>query len=81
MDIGFYFARPYHSWERGANENTNGLIRQYFTKGSSLENITDKEVEDVQEILNNRPRKKLNFLTPTEYFFINLLNQKVAFVT
>ena len=59
MDIDFYFARPYHSWERGANENTNGLIRQYFAKGSSFENTTDKEVETVQEILNNRPRKKL----------------------
>jgi IS30 family transposase len=81
LGIDFYFARPYHSWERGANENTNGLIRQYFTKGSSFESITDKEVEDVQQILNNRPRKKLNFLTPIEYFFINLLDQKVAFVT
>lgn len=81
LDIDFYFARPYHSWERGANENTNGLIRQYFTKGSSFESITDKEVANVQEILNNRPRKKLKFLTPNEYFFINLSNQKVAFVT
>lgn len=81
LDIDFYFARPYHSWERGANENTNGLIRQYFTKGSSFESITDKDVANVQEILNNRPRKKLKFLTPNEYFFINLSNQKVAFVT
>ncbi len=81
LGIDFYFARPYHSWERGANENTNGLIRQYFTKGSSFESITDKDVANVQEILNNRPRKKLNFFTPTEYFYINLLNQKVAFVT
>ncbi len=81
LGIDFYFAKPYHSWERGANENTNGLIRQYFTKGSSFENITDKDVADVQKILNNRPRKKLNFLTPNEFFFINLLNQKVAFVT
>ena len=81
LDIDFYFARPYHSWERGANENTNGLIRQYFTKGSSFENITDKDVEKVQDILNNRPRKKLKYLTPNEYYSINLLNQKVAFVT
>jgi IS30 family transposase len=81
LNIDFYFARPYHSWERGANENTNGLIRQYFAKGSSFENITDIDVANVQEILNNRPRKKLNFLTPTEYFCLNLLNQKVAFVT
>ncbi|MBP8041551.1 MAG: IS30 family transposase [Bacteroidales bacterium] len=81
LGIDFYFARPYHSWERGANENTNGLIRQYFPKGSSFECITDKDVEMVQDILNNRPRKKLNYLTPNEYFSINLLNQKVAFVT
>jgi IS30 family transposase len=79
LGISFYFAKPYHSWERGANENTNGLIRQYFTKGSSFENIKDKDVAKVQDILNNRPRKKLNFLTPNEYFFLNLLNQKVAF--
>lgn len=81
LGIDFYFARPYHSWERGANENTNGLIRQYFTKGSSFESITDKDIEMVQNILNNRPRKRLNYLTPNEYFFINLLNLKVAFVT
>ena len=81
LNIDFYFARPYHSWERGANENTNGLIRQYFAKGSSFENITDKDVAEVQEILNNRPRKKINFLTPIEFFTINLLNQKVALVT
>jgi len=79
LGISFYFAKPYHSWERGANENTNGLIRQYFTKGSSFENIKDKDVAKVQDILNNRPRKKLNFLTPNEYFFLNLLNQIVAF--
>jgi len=79
LGISFYFAKPYHSWERGANENTNGLIRQYFTKGSSFENIKDKDVAKVQDILNNRPRKKLNFLTPNEYFFLNLLYQKVAF--
>ena len=81
LDVDFYFARPYHSWERGANENTNGLIRQYFPKGSSFENISIDEVQRVQEILNNRPRKKLNFLTPNEFFYLNLLNQKVAFVT
>jgi len=81
LDVDFFFARPYHSWERGANENGNGLIRQYFPKGSSFENITNIDVQRVQDILNNRPRKKLNFLTPNEFFYINLLNQKVAFVT
>lgn len=80
LGIDFYFAHPYHSWERGANENTNGLIRQYFPKGSSFENITDEDIRRVQNILNNRPRKKLNFYTPDEFFNLNLYNKKVAFV-
>jgi len=81
MNVNFYFAKPYHSWERGANENMNGLIRQYFPKGSSFENISDEDVQRVQDILNNRPRKKLKFLTPNEFLLLNLSNQKVAFVT
>lgn len=64
-----YFAHPYHSWERGLNENTNGLIRQYFTKGSSFANIHDEEVEAVMHKLNHRPRKTLNYKTPHEVFF------------
>lgn len=79
--VDIYFAKPYHSWERGANENTNGLIRQYFPKGTSFENITNKEIQYVQHKLNNRPRKKLGFLTPIEFYFTNFTNQKVAFVT
>jgi IS30 family transposase len=69
LDADVYFAHPYHSWERGLNENTNGLIRQYFTKGSSFENITEMEVEAVMHKLNNRPRKTLGFKTPHEVFF------------
>ena len=61
LNVDFYFAHPYHSWERGANENMNGLIRQYIPKGSSLENIDDEYIEMIQEKLNNRPRKKLGF--------------------
>ena len=82
LNLDFYFAHPYHSWERGANENTNGLIRQYFIKGSSFEDITDEQVALVQDKLNNRPRKRLGYLSPLEYFskFVrNKLNQKVAF--
>lgn len=63
-----YFAHPYHSWERGLNENTNGLIRQYFKKGTSFENITEDMVNKVMEKLNNRPRKKLKYKTPVEAF-------------
>jgi IS30 family transposase len=65
MDI--FFARPYHSWERGANENTNGLVRQYFIKGSDFGKITDKDINMVQDRINNRPRKRLDFMTPVEF--------------
>ena len=66
LDIFVYFAWSYHSWERGANENTNGLIRQYFPKGSDFSNITNEQVIKVQHILNNRPRKRLGYMTPIE---------------
>ena len=80
LNIEMYFAKPYHSWERGANENTNGLIRQYFPKKTSFENITDIDIEYVQNKLNNRPRKKLGFLTPIEFYLTMFANQKVAFI-
>jgi IS30 family transposase len=73
LDADIYFAHPYSSWERGLNENTNGLIRQYFTKGSSFENITDKDVDEVMEKLNHRPRKTLNYRTPHAVFFADTL--------
>ena len=69
LDAGFYFAKPYHAWERGLNENTNGLVRQYFPKGSSFANVTAKDVERVQNLLNSRPRKTLGFQSPNEVFF------------
>ena len=64
-----YFAHPYHSWERGLNENTNGLIRQFFPKGKDLSEVTDAEVQEVMNKLNNRPRKCLGFKTPNQVFF------------
>lgn len=82
LNLDFFFAHPYHSWERGANENTNGLIRQYFPKNPDLMGITDDQVAYVQNRLNNRPKKRLGYLSPLEYFdkFVrNKLNQKVAF--
>lgn len=81
LDIDFYFAKPYHSWERGANENTNGLIRQYFPKGCSFESISQEDVLYLQNKLNNRPRKKLGYLSPNEFYKINFSNHRVAFVT
>nr|AUN37111.1 mobile element protein [uncultured bacterium] len=65
----FYFAHPYHSWERGLNENTNGLVRQYFAKGSDFSSISDEQVEAVAARLNERPRKTLGFQTPNQVFF------------
>ena len=68
LNAKVYFAHPYSSWERGLNENTNGLIRQYFPKGSSFLDITLEQVEHVMHRLNNRPRKTLNGKTPSELF-------------
>lgn len=88
LGVDYYFAHPYHSWERGANENMNGLIRQYLPKGTSFDNLNDNVVRKIQDKLNNRPRKNLGFLTPIEFFFANFatelnlsLTQKVAFAT
>lgn len=78
----FYFANPYHSWERGVNENTNGLIRQYFPKQTDFARISEKEVSRVVEKLNNRPRKTLGYKTPNEIFFKEQKEQsKVALTT
>lgn len=69
LSLGFYFAHPYHSWERGLNENTNGLIRQYFPKKTDFTKLTDAGVQEVMDALNNRPRKSLGYRTPREVFF------------
>ena len=61
-----YFADPYSSWQRGSNEQVNGLVRRYFPKKMSFENITDKMVKEVANKINNRPRKCLNYRTPAE---------------
>lgn len=63
-----YFAKPYHSWERGLNEHTNGLIRQYFPKSQDLTKIPNEEIRRVEELLNNRPRKVLGYKTPKEVY-------------
>lgn len=69
LGADFYFAHPYASWERGLNENSNGLVRQYFPKGRDFTSITDAEVEQVMERLNHRPRKTLGYQTPNQVFF------------
>ena len=69
LDAGFYSAKPYHAWERGLNENTNGLVRQYFPKGTSFAHLSHAAVAKVQNKLNSRPRKILGYKTPNEVFF------------
>jgi len=69
FECDFYFAHPYSSWERGTNENTNGLIRQYFPKDRDFRTITDKELIHAMKRINNRPRKRLGYKTPNQVFF------------
>jgi len=69
LRANFYFAHPYSAWERGLNENTNGLIRQYFPKQHDFTTITEKDISMVMNKLNNRPRKCLGFKTPNQVFF------------
>lgn len=69
LDCDFYFAHPYSSWERGLNENTNGLVRQYVPKGTDLKNISAKKIKEIQYKINRRPRKTLNFEKPVDLFY------------
>lgn len=81
LDINFYFCKPYHSWERGTNENTNGLIRQYIPKGTDFSEVTNKRIKWIENNLNNRPRKRLGYLTPNEKFKQIINMNSVAFGT
>lgn len=63
-----YFAYPYHSWERGTNENTNGLLREFFPKGTKFDTVTQSDVDRAIRLINHRPRKRLGYLTPHEVF-------------
>ena len=74
LNIDFYFAKPYASWQRGSNENLNGLIRQYIPKKTDFDTITDHDIEKIVIDLNNRPRKRFKFESP-----LNMFNKKVAF--
>ncbi|HNR56660.1 MAG TPA: IS30 family transposase [Flavobacteriales bacterium] len=68
LGLDFFFAKPYRSWERGSNENLNGLIRQYIPKRTDFNTLTDEFVQQVQDQLNRRPRKRFNFDTPINQF-------------
>ena len=63
-----YFAHPYCAWERGANENTNGLLRQYFPKGTNFKTVTQAKIRRAEDRLNDRPRKALEFRSPNDIF-------------
>lgn len=78
LDAQYYFAHPYSSWERGLNEYTNKLIRQYIPKKEVFENYTNEQILKIQHKINARPRKNLNFDNPKNEFFKNI-NLKVAF--
>ncbi len=67
LDCTIYFAKPYHSWERGLNENTNGLLRRYYPKGMALSQVSHDDIERTAFLINARPRKALEYLSPLEY--------------
>ena len=68
LELKVYFAHPYSSWERGINENTNGLVRQYFPKRTDFNQVTDQEIQAVADKLNLRPRKTRGFQSPNQLF-------------
>ncbi|MDD2278161.1 MAG: IS30 family transposase [Bacteroidales bacterium] len=81
LGTDYYFARPYHSWERGSNENLNGLVRQYFKKSTDFRTITQEQVKAIENKLNTKPRKRFNYENPIFVMEKLLFNQEVAFVT
>ena len=77
LNASCYFATPYHSWERGLNEHTNGLVRQYLPKSSTFDTVTDEKIQWIENRLNNRPRKVLQYRTPFEVFYENTTTTNV----
>lgn len=78
--VDFFFARPYHSWERGSNENLNGLIRQFIPKKTDFSTLKHEDIQAIENTLNNRPRKRFAFHSPAQQL-CNLVPTAVAFVT
>jgi IS30 family transposase len=80
-NIQVYFADPYSPWQRGANENTNGLIRQYFPKGTDFHSVSTDTLKEAEYRLNSRPRKVLGYYTPLEKFYQLVTGRKIALAT
>ena len=68
MRCKIYFAKPYHSWQRGLNENTNGLLRRFFPKGMKIAGLSKKEIEQAQLLINIRSRMTLGYLNPLDFW-------------
>ena|SRR3990167_2519570 len=79
LNINCYFAKPYHSWERGLNEHTNGLVRQYLPKSTDFTQVSDQAVQIIAERLNHRPRKSLHYKTPMEVMLLHRNQVSVSF--
>jgi len=79
--INIYFAKPYHSWQRGANENLNGLVRQYLPKQTDFSSVSDEQVQAIENKLNERPRKRYNYRSPIEQMEQVLFTNSVAFIS
>ena len=77
LNIDHYFAKPYHSWQRGSNENLNRLVRQYLPKKTDFTTITDQQIKEIEDKLNNRPRKRFNYENPIFVMNQLLFNQKL----
>jgi len=67
LSCKIYFAKPYHSWQRGLNENTNGLLRRFFPKGMKIGDVSKNKIDEAQFLINIRPRKALNYFSPIEF--------------
>lgn len=78
LEAQFYFTHPYSAWEKGINENTNGLIRQYLPKKTNLKEVSDETITKIETKLNNRPRKSLQWKTPMQVFMANFEPSKVS---
>jgi transposase, IS30 family len=81
LNIDFYFARPYHSWERGSNENLNGLVRQYIPKTTNIHDLEEGYIQKVETALNSRPRKRHGYISPKTKHQQLTKEQKVALVS